>query len=62
MPLYLFKCPQCDETREELVRIGTESTTCTQCGTATEKQLSMNVVALGLPNGFAATKRGTRGK
>jgi putative FmdB family regulatory protein len=58
MPFYTFKCPKCNTQRDELVRMGTESTTCAECGTSTEKQPSFKAVALGLPNGFHTMKNG----
>lgn len=56
MAFYTFKCPNCDVTKDELVKVGTESTVCKECGTDTEKQLSFRSSAIGLPNGFAATR------
>lgn len=60
MPFYTFKCPKCLVTKDELVRMGTESTTCAECGSPTEKQPSFKTVALGLPNGFASTRSNSR--
>jgi putative FmdB family regulatory protein len=60
MPFYSFKCPKCNVTADELVRMGTGSTVCKTCGTETEKQPSFKTVALGLPNGFASTRSKSR--
>lgn len=62
MPFYKFECPTCKIQKEELVKMGTESTTCSECGSATKKLLSMNTVALGLPNGHFAIRSNVRGK
>lgn len=32
MPFYTFKCTKCNAITDELVKIGTESTTCDTCG------------------------------
>ena len=60
MPFYSFKCEKCNELKDELVRAGTESTTCTTCGTPTVKQPSFRFSAHGLPNGFAQTRSQSR--
>lgn len=56
MPFYSFKCTKCQTEIEALVRMGTESTTCHECGEPTVKLPSFRTVAIGLPNGFAATR------
>ncbi|MGM0904234.1 MAG: zinc ribbon domain-containing protein [Bacillota bacterium] len=56
MPFYSFRCTKCNAVKDELVRIGTESTTCATCGSPTAKQPSFRVNAVGLPNGFASTR------
>jgi putative FmdB family regulatory protein len=60
MPFYSFKCEKCNEVKDELVSAGTESTTCTTCGTQTVKQPSFRFSAHGLPNGFASTRSQSR--
>jgi putative FmdB family regulatory protein len=60
MPFYTFKCPKCNVTADELVRMGTESTKCAECGEDTVKQPSFKTFALGLPNGFASTRSKSR--
>jgi putative FmdB family regulatory protein len=60
MPFYSFKCPKCEAVTEELVRMGTESTTCAKCGEPTIKQPSFRFNAHGLPNGFANTRSKSR--
>jgi putative FmdB family regulatory protein len=60
MPYYTFKCEKCDVTKDELVRMGTESTTCSTCGEATVKLPSFRFNATGLPNGFSSTRSKTR--
>lgn len=56
MPFYSFKCPKCQTQRDELVKYGVESTACRDCGEPTVKLPSFKSVAVGLPNGFAATR------
>jgi putative FmdB family regulatory protein len=60
MPFYSFKCANCDEVKDELVPIGTTSTTCATCGSQTVKQPSFRFSAHGLPNGFANTRSQSR--
>jgi putative FmdB family regulatory protein len=62
MPIYLFECTECKIQKEEIVKMGTESTTCKECGRPTKKLLSMKTVALGLPNGHHSIRSGSRGK
>lgn len=62
MPFYTFKCPKCDITKDELVKMGTTETVCETCGSKTEKQLSMRFNGHGLPNGFSATRSQSRDK
>lgn len=57
MPLYTFECPRCNTKGDELVPIGTESTTCKECGEPTVKLPSFRFNATGLPNGFASSRR-----
>jgi putative FmdB family regulatory protein len=60
MPFYTFKCTKCNATKDELVPMGTESTTCANCGSQTVKQPSFRFSATGLPNGFANTRSQSR--
>jgi putative FmdB family regulatory protein len=60
MPFYTFKCTKCDATKDELVSMGTMSTTCATCGAPTVKQPSYRFSAHGLPNGFASTRSQSR--
>jgi putative FmdB family regulatory protein len=60
MPFYYFECTQCKTVRNELVSMGTESTTCATCGSQTVKQPSFRFSAHGLPNGFANTRSQSR--
>ncbi|PFP30227.1 hypothetical protein COJ96_05810 [Bacillus sp. AFS073361] len=60
MPFYYFKCTKCDEVKNELVAMNTESTTCATCGALTTKQPSFRFSAHGLPNGFANTRSQSR--
>jgi putative FmdB family regulatory protein len=60
MPFYSFRCTRCDETKDELVRMGTESTKCATCGEPTVKQPSFRFSAHGLPNGFAINRSQSR--
>ncbi|AYA77363.1 hypothetical protein DOE78_18970 [Bacillus sp. Y1] len=57
MPIYTYKCEKCNVTKDELVRMGTESTTCQTCGEPTVKLPSFRFNATGLPNGFASSRR-----
>lgn len=61
MPIYTFKCEKCNVEREEIVRIGTESTDCPTCGAPTVKLPSFRFNAHGLPNGFSANRSNSRG-
>ncbi len=56
MPFYTFKCTTCNTQCDELVPMGTESTTCTTCGEPTVKMPSFRFNATGLPNGFASSR------
>lgn len=59
MPLYDFECTKCQHQQpNELVKMGTETTTCKRCGAPTKKLLSYRFSAVGLPNGHI-TFRGT---
>ena len=60
MPFYSFKCTNCNAIKDELVVIGTESTTCKECGAPTVKQPSFRFSATGLPNGFSSTRSASR--
>lgn len=60
MPYYTFNCAKCNETKDELVPMGTTSTICESCGGATVKLPSFRANATGLPNGFASTRSQTR--
>ena len=51
MPLYDFKCPTCSKTVEKLVKVGTVSIECLNCGSAAVKQLSA-------PGGIMSTGAG----
>jgi putative FmdB family regulatory protein len=57
MPFYSFKCTKCNVTKDELVPMFTESTTCATCGEPTVKQPSFRFSAHGLPNGFSENRR-----
>ena len=60
MPFYTFYCAKCHTKKDELVPMGTESTTCATCGTPTVKQPSFRFSAHGLPNGFSANRSASR--
>jgi putative FmdB family regulatory protein len=60
MPFYSFRCAKCNVTKDELVPMGTESTTCATCGEPTVKQPSFRFNATGLPNGFSTTRSQSR--
>lgn len=60
MPFYTFKCSTCDITKDELVKMGTETTVCKECGNETERLPVYRTVALGLPNGFHTIKSKSR--
>ena len=60
MPFYTFYCAKCKTQKDELVKMGTESTQCTTCGTPTVKQPSFRFSAHGLPNGFALNRSQSR--
>jgi putative FmdB family regulatory protein len=60
MPFYTFECTQCKTQRDELVKAGTESTTCRECGAPTAKQPSFRVNVTGLPNGFHINRSKSR--
>ncbi|MFZ7945691.1 zinc ribbon domain-containing protein [Neobacillus sp. 19] len=62
MPFYTFHCAKCNENKDELVPMGTEITTCKECGGPTVKQPSFRFNAHGLPNGFANTRSQSRKK
>lgn len=60
MPFYTYTCTKCNTQKDELVPMGTESTTCAKCGAPTVKQPSYRFSATGLPNGFSATRSQSR--
>jgi putative FmdB family regulatory protein len=60
MPIYTYKCTQCNTQEDEIVKAGTESTECKECGAPTVKQPSFRFSAHGLPNGFASTRSQSR--
>lgn len=60
MPFYTFRCTKCNTQADELVRMGTESTVCKECGAPTVKQPSFRFNATGLPNGFSTNRSQSR--
>jgi putative FmdB family regulatory protein len=61
MPIFDFKCKECSEQKERLVKSGTETVECPSCGGRMEKQLSApNVKFVG--SGFYETDYKQGGK
>jgi putative FmdB family regulatory protein len=60
MPFYTFACAKCGTQKDELVPMGTQSTTCAECGEPTVKQPSFKFNGHGLPNGFSSTRSQSR--
>ena len=55
MPIYEFKCGECDSKFEELVTAGTDSIPCPKCGSAQVYRLISLVSSKGMSNGACAT-------
>ena len=41
MPLYEFECPKCGTTHSDIVHLGTDTSTCPECGSVAEKVMSV---------------------
>lgn len=57
MPLYSFKCDNCQLEKDYLVTFETKEVACKECGETAKKQPSYKFAAHGLPNGHN-TRRG----
>ena len=51
MPIYRFVCTKCSHEEEQLVKMGTQTSTCSKCGAEAVKTLSYKFASIGLPNG-----------
>jgi hypothetical protein len=51
MPFYTFKCTKCNVSKDELVRIGTESTTCANAERPPSSNRASGSARTDFPNG-----------
>lgn len=60
MPIYFFKCSECDNEKELLIKYGINETACKECGAelGMKKQDSFYSVSHGLPNGHIGLRKG----
>lgn len=63
MPIYEFKCTECEHVKDEIVKMGTTTTECEKCGKPTAKTMgSFLFAAHGLPNGHNAVRANKNAK
>lgn len=60
MPIYKFKCSNCSDEREYIVKMLQKVTTCQVCGGESIYQNSFLTVSTGLPNGHIAIRSKVR--
>lgn len=60
MPIYEFKCKDCGDNREYIVKSMQKVTKCEKCGGQAEYQMSFMTVSTGLPNGHIAIRNKVR--
>lgn len=62
MPFYEFRCENCGDQREYLVKMMQKTTKCQVCNGPAVYQMSFMTVSTGLPNGHIGIKNNARRK